>query len=275
MRIVETAVQSVEMRIKKAIENIGVKIPAQTNPISEVISGSGEILPRPRRPETLRIFGAGSRRAMMRFALQHPERVVKALNPADLDALREPLATEAAFHQQWAEKVSSDAPQDFLTPKAERVFGIIEFKPDDRRIEFMEKQYGLERIKPKISTDQSGRPVMVEDLVRSEGRIAGGPDMPVEIAPRTVFVPDIAGAIGAKNAKTVIAALGLVDPTKGEETSVRQAAVRQAVVEAAGEQAMGLTPKFVKFTVQAFLSAAENPELRAREVVSALFNPKK
>lgn len=266
-------------QLKRAIENIGVKIPARTGPISEKIKGSGEILPRPGRAATLRVFGAGSRRAVMRFACQHPDRVVQALNPKEkeLQALRDPLAAEAAFHDQKARKLKKGwKPGDYFdssVPIEERKDGVIPYQPDDDRIADLEAKYGI-NVKPK-NLVQGGKPVSIFDYVRPDGRVSGSALVPVEEAWRTVLVADIAGAIGAKNAERVIALLGLVDTTKPEATSNRQAVVRTAVVEAAGKQAMGLTPELVMFTVQAFLSAAKNSESPAKEVISALLKPKK
>lgn len=266
-------------QLKRAIENIGVKIPAQTGPVSEVIRGKGTILSRPERAETLRVFGTGSRRAVMRFVFNHPEEVVNALNPKEeeLQALRDPKAAEAAFHEQRARKLKENwNPGDYFdssVPIEERERGVIPYQPDDDRIADFEAKYGI-KVKPK-NLVQGGKPVLIVDYVRPDGRVSGSALVPVETAPRTVLVPDIARAIGEKNAKDVIALLGLVDTTRPEAVSSRQAAVRTAVVGAAGEQAMGLTPNLVKFTVQAFSSAAENPELPAKQVVSALLKPKK
>lgn len=278
MKIVEAAVQSAKVMVKRTVENIGVEIPAQTGPISKV-RGKGTILPRPQRAETLRVFGSGPRRAMMRLAFNHPEKVVNALNPKEkeLQALQDPSAAEAGFHDQFARKLADNwEPGDDVDdsiPWEERVRGFVPYQPDDPRIADFEAKYGIE-VKPK-NLVQDGRPVSVFDYVRPNGRVSGAALVPVEEAWRTVLVPDIARAIGEKNAEQVIALLELVDTTRPEAISGRQAAVRKEVIEAAGKRAMGLTPELVTFTAQAFLSAAENPELPAKQVVSALLKPKK
>lgn len=265
-------------RLKSTIENFGVKIPPQTGPISKVIKGRGQILPRP-EAETLRAFGTGPRRAVMRFAVNHPERVVNALNPKEEErqALSDPGAAEMAFHQQLAQKLRENwRPGDFIDSSIsieERELGFIPYQPDDRRIKNLEAAYKI-KIGPKILV-QKGKPVSVFDYVRPDDKVFGSALVPVETASRPVYVPDIAGVLGRKNAGDVIALLGLVDSTRGEAVSSRQAQVRQAVVDAVGKQAMGLTPELVTFTVQAFLSAAESPESPAKTVVSSLLKPKK
>jgi hypothetical protein len=263
-------------RLKVGIENIGVEIPVQTEPVSGVIQGEGEILPRPNRAETLKILGRGSRRAVMRFAQDYPERVVKALNPDDLPALQNPPAAEKAFHQQFAKKRQPGDYDDHFVPVEEREIGFIPYQPGgDPRIKYLMETYGLSEIKPKVLTDEAGKSVSVEDYARSGGEVVGNLVIPFEEVERTVRVPDIAGAIGAKNAERVIAALGLVDTTRPEAISGRQAVMRTAIVNYAEANEIGLSPDFIKFTVNAFLFLAEHPELRGGEVIPALLKQKK
>lgn len=254
-------------QLKREVENIGVRVVNKSQwPVAEV-KGTGKLL-----PESEKVL-AGARGAAARFALNHPEAVVKQLNPGGLLALQNPQAAENAFHEQLAQPCLPDDYQDSGKPAAERQLGVIEYQQDDSRIAQMEVTYGI-KLKPKILT-KNGNPVSVYDYVRPDGKVIGAPVMPVEEGWRPVRVPDIAGAIAAKEADKLINTLGLVDATKGEGISGHQAVLRTAIVNYAAVHEIGLSADFTKFVVEAFMFSEEHPELRGEEVIPALLKRKK
>lgn len=272
MEIVEAAVQSVKIGIRRAIENIGVEIPVQTGPISEVISGKGRILPHPARQGTLRVLGSGRQRALIGYAILHPEAVIDKLNPDGLSALIDPQAVEDAFHEQLARPCLPDKYQDYLTPLAEKQLGVIEFQPDEPRVQNLEKLYRLMpgSIRPKALIDEEGKPVQVWDWVRPDGKRVGAPEFPPQAEWRAVEVPDISGAMAAKGAQELIDILGLVDKSQPFSIFRRQADVKDAVVQFAVEGKIGLSPDLLGLTVAAFMFAAEHPEIAGSDTISKM-----
>ena len=257
-------------RLKARIENIWVHIPIQSGPVSEV-KGKGRIVAESEK------FLSGARGAIARFALNHPEAVIKKLNPNDSLALQNPSGLEQAFHQNWAKKLKPGDYDDPSEPKAEGQLGVIEFQENDSRIKYIEETYGLQPggIGPKILTDETGKPVSVWDYIRQDGQVVGAKIMPAQEGWRQVRVPDIAGAIAAKGTQDLIAGLGLVDGTQPEAIFGRQAVLRTAVVNYAEDNKIGLSTEFAEFVVSAFILLAEYPELSGRDIIPAVLKQKK
>ena len=262
MKLVERMVH----RLKVGIENIGVVIPETNGPISQVIKGKGRVLPHPDRKATLTVLGSGRQRALIGYAILHPEALIGQIN------LPDPKAVEAAFHQQMARRCPPDGYQDYLTPLAEREMGVIEFQSDDERIQHLEETYQLDpgSIMSRILLDKEGEQVKVWDWVRPDEKVAGAPEFPPQAEWRTVEVPDIAGAMAAKGAQRLIDRLGLVDRAQSESIFSRQAAVKNAVIQFAAKGEIGLSPDLLGFTVSAFMFAAEHPEISGSDTVSRM-----
>ncbi|GEM_PF-5782713 len=266
MKTAEVLFKEIAMKVRGKIENIGVVIPESSGPVSEVVSGKGRVLPHPARKETLAVLGSGRQRALIGYALLHPEALIGQINFPD------PKAVEAAFHQQLAQLCPPDGYQDYLTPLAEKQLGVIEFQQDDSRIKNLEKTYKLEpgSIRPRILTDEKGDPVSVWDWVRPDEKIAGAPEFPPKAEWRTVEVPDIAGVMAAKGTQQLIDRLGLVDRSKPESIFSRQAAVKNAVIQFAAKGEIGVSPDLLEITVAAFMFSAEHPEIAGSDTVSRM-----
>jgi len=262
MKLVERMVH----RLKVGIENIGVVIPETNGPISQVIKGKGRVLPHPDRKATLTVLGSGRQRALIGYAILHPEALIGQIN------LPDPKAVEEAFHQQMAQPCPPDGHQDYLTPLAEKRLGIVEFQPDDPRIKYLEETYKLDSgsIRPRILLDEEGEQVKVWDWVRPDEKIAGAPEFPPQAEWRVVEVPDIAGAMAAKGARQLIDRLGLVDRAQSDSIFSRQAAVKNAVIQFAAKGEIGLSPDLLGFTVSAFMFAADHPEISGSDTVSIM-----
>lgn len=256
-------------RLKSRIENIGIVIPKSDGPASEVVRGKGHVLSHLVRENDLGALG-GRKQALTQYALLHPDELLDQIN------LPDPKKAEAAFHDQLAKKRQPSDYDDHFVPVEEREIGIIPYQPGgDPRIKYFKNIYGLPEIKPKVLIDKAGKPVYVKDYARLNGEVVGNLAIPFEEVERPVRVPDIAGAIAVKGTQELIARLGLADNTKPEAIFGRQAVLRTAIVNYAEANEIGLSPDFIKFTVNAFLFLAEHPELQGGEVIPALLKQKK